>query len=333
MLRILYAVAMLFPFVVLGEFPRQLSHEMYRLDVQCALVREAESVDEHIVWSPDGVQLGFNEGGHWKSIRMDEIFLYPSTWIGMNVGSGMTFCYSSLTQEEVAQFDAVTRYDPREIRTDRGHTVSLEMQGFATVLKVDGKEWGRTQTTNCHSLSLSPDQRYVAFIAEMSGIMVIDLEFEVMKAALPEHVQKMNAAINKMGANRWSAAMKDFENLANSNPDYKEAAYYQGIAQLFKEDFAKARTCFERLNPTYPDFDLGELLLGMICYQLDDYTAAAEHYHKFQALRPNDVTIHIRLGEVCLVIEDDECACSYFEKAVSLGDIGTIQTMKEFCSK
>ncbi len=71
------------------------------------------------------------------------------------------------------------------MRTKGGTSVELHQEGMSTafVITRTGAEPETLWTSgfeNCHSLTLSPDERYVAFICEMNGVFAYRLDQDGM---------------------------------------------------------------------------------------------------------------------------------------------------------
>jgi tRNA(Arg) A34 adenosine deaminase TadA len=114
------------------------------------------------------------------------ILLYgiPKVVIGENQTFGILTTQDALgkmTDKEVKDFKKVSKFQPREVTTSDGTKVELKMDGFSVSLVVtlkgqDSETLWTTGGENCHSLIISPDEKYVAYLCEMSGILVMKIK-------------------------------------------------------------------------------------------------------------------------------------------------------------
>ena len=172
---------------LLGTAPlapaEDLGQAMAHLGLRSALVVQSQAVDEHPVWSPSGKQLAVNIEGKWFQVDLDPFTLKPGTWRG-NQPIGVAEPPARLTpmpEHTVNVWAKGRRWGPRMIET-RGGTVVELRQGddlstaFIITKKNSSPEtlW-KSELENCHSLALSPDERHVAFICELNGVIVTAL--------------------------------------------------------------------------------------------------------------------------------------------------------------
>ena len=158
-----------------------LSAELQRLGVRSALVLQSQALDEEPVWAPDGGAIAVNIEGSWKRLDLSHIVLMKAEWHGgVPLGFLQSPSLTPLKESDLARWKAGGRRDPRKITTRAGTAVEMKSVdlGTAFVISPKGKApevlW-KTSMENCHSLSLSPDERLVAFICELNGLVVTKL--------------------------------------------------------------------------------------------------------------------------------------------------------------
>jgi Tol biopolymer transport system component len=152
---------------------------MAKIGVRDAIVIHSESVDEEPVWSPDGRYLAANVDGKWIRIEIDALALEEATWRGGRpVGLVRSKANgSSIEESTVRDWERHARFGPRVVTTRSGTTIELREEDLATRFVITSKGsqpetlW-TSSMENCHSLALSPDDRYVAFICELNGVIV-----------------------------------------------------------------------------------------------------------------------------------------------------------------
>jgi Tol biopolymer transport system component len=181
---LLFAPASVFAASPLGTIESELS----RLKVESALIVPSQAVDEHPIWSPDGEFLAANVAGAWYKISLAQLALTDATWRG-GKHLGVLVSKESVTRatdKEVSAWLKVTRYDPRKIITRAQTTIELKAANMGVSLIVQKKGTGAqtiwtTNMENCHSLSLSPDDKFVAYVSEMNGVVVMKLSAPITR--------------------------------------------------------------------------------------------------------------------------------------------------------
>ena len=157
------------------------SAELGRLGVRSALVFQSQALDEEPVWSPDGSSIAVNLEGSWRRVDLSRIVLAKAEWHGGSpLGFAQSPSLSPLAGSDLELWKAKGGRDPRRVKTRSGTIVEMKSEdlGTAFVITLKGKApqvlW-KTSLENCHSLALSPDEQFVAFICELNGLAVTKL--------------------------------------------------------------------------------------------------------------------------------------------------------------
>ena len=156
-----------------------LRSEMDRLQVREALLVISQDVDKEPIWAPRGGFLAVNVDGKWTKVNLLSIRLERGTWHG-DQAIGVVASKSSLStmsRQEVKAWSRASRPDTRRVQARNGTVVELRQDELSTSLLITrkGEATERRWTSgleNCHSLALSPDEQFVAFIAELNGVVV-----------------------------------------------------------------------------------------------------------------------------------------------------------------
>ena len=157
--------------------------ELRKLGVTSALVVSSQAVDEQPVWSPDGRRIAINMDGEWSTVDLRALTFRAGTWHG---GEAIGFAdppptLVSVPEAEIRAWQETARFDPRRITTRTGVTVELAQEELGTVFRITKKGskpevlWS-TSLENCHSLALSQDEKLVAFICELNGLIVANVQ-------------------------------------------------------------------------------------------------------------------------------------------------------------
>ena len=160
---------------------QSLDEELSRLETDTVLLVQSQAVDEFPVWSPDGSRLAANVAGTWYSIRIDSVALVAATWRGGQSLGVLNSGKSIAEAPEAAMWQEQAKFAPRSIKTASGTTVELRQNGLSTAFVITSPDtqaetlW-TSEYENCHSLTLSPSEHYVAFICEMNGVLLYKLD-------------------------------------------------------------------------------------------------------------------------------------------------------------
>ncbi len=156
-----------------------LTNRMASIGVRSAVVLASQAVDEQPYWSPDGRQLAVNIEGEWWKVELVGLGLKKGTWNESDpIGAADPPPKPSrMKNGEVAPWKATAVAHPRKVTIRGGITVELMQEDLGTVFQITEKGqkpeilW-TTSLENCHGLALSPDQSMVAYICELTGVMV-----------------------------------------------------------------------------------------------------------------------------------------------------------------
>lgn len=159
---------------------KDLDSEMKRLKTNTALIAQSQGIDEWPLWSPDADFIACNVLGVWYKFRLTNIELGKADWRRQKIGILVTEnAYSIMTAEEVEEFHKVSVFNPREVTTANGTKIELnDGMSVSLIVTYKGKKpkvFWTSGGENCHSLVLSPDEKHVAYLCEMNGLLVMKL--------------------------------------------------------------------------------------------------------------------------------------------------------------
>lgn len=158
-----------------------LEREMQRLGVRSALVVRSQAVDEQPFWSPNGDALAVNVEGAWKRLDLESPGLAEGTWHGKEaIGVLAAPSLRPVPEAEARAWSKSGKTGPLRVVTENGTRIEIEPKDLGSRFVISRKGarpetlWA-TSLESCHGLSLSPDQRLVAFVCELNGVIVTRL--------------------------------------------------------------------------------------------------------------------------------------------------------------
>ncbi|MCX5695019.1 MAG: hypothetical protein NT014_07900 [Candidatus Omnitrophica bacterium] len=149
-----------------------------------ALLVVSQAIDEYPIWSPDSNLIGVNIEGQWFKIDLNTVKLEKAEWRGgqrIGVIKSNKNYLNGITEKEIEEFKKTSKLHGMKIETNNKTIVELKRDGFGTYfILTKGKEKPKTlwvtDMENCYSLVLSPNEKYVAFICELNGLVVMKLD-------------------------------------------------------------------------------------------------------------------------------------------------------------
>jgi hypothetical protein len=170
-------------FNVYAQSTADLRSEMVRLKTETILIVQSQAIDEYPMWSPSSDFVACNIMGKWYKFRLSNVQLAEAKWRGQLIGVLTTKDASSqMTDNEYKDFEKVSKFNPREVITKKGTRIELKETGDMSISLILTKKGENSKTLwssggeNCHSLVVSPDEKYIAYLCEMTGLLVMKLE-------------------------------------------------------------------------------------------------------------------------------------------------------------
>jgi len=161
---------------------KDLNSEMARLKTETVLIVNSQAIDEYPLWSPNSDFVSCNIEDKWYKFRLTDIDFAEATWRGQTIGVLTTEdAYSELSSKEQAEFEKVSKFNPRKVKTRDGTQIELKTEGISVSLIVTRKgqkpeKLWTSDFENCHSLVLSPNEKYVAYLCELNGLLIMKLK-------------------------------------------------------------------------------------------------------------------------------------------------------------
>lgn len=162
---------------------KTLDSELARLNTRTAIIVHSQAIDDSPLWAPGSDAIACNIAGKWVTFDLSDIELVPAKWRKQDVGILETEkTYTPLDSAARAGYQQATVIaDAREITTGNGTRVELRETGDFTISLIITRDGKRSETVwissgeNCHTLAVSPNEKYVAYLCETTGLMVMKI--------------------------------------------------------------------------------------------------------------------------------------------------------------
>lgn len=315
-----------------AQASRPLVAELKRFDVNTVLLREG-AFDDYPLWSPDGRYVCANENGNWwVKVDLENVSLYPSTWLNRTIAGNSVETTDNLSEEERSQFTTTTKYDSRRIQTSRNDVIELVMNSnFSVTLLVNRMKVWSTNGDNCHSLSLSPDERYVAFISETNGLMLMDFANAYRIAKLSPQETCINNIYARLDRGQLFKGEKMLNKALADYPKYAPLWHLKSLIYLNKGDTGHAMTylntalLYDSANYNYIYYK------SQLYFEAGKYDNALLWIGKYIALRPDCLYGYYRRGEILEKKGDTASACENYRLAEARHSKRAKQKLKGLC--
>jgi Tol biopolymer transport system component len=174
--------------------PDALGTAMARLGVHTVLLLPSQAVDDMPLWSPDSRFVAVDVEGQWYKLDTWAITaLRSAKWHGEEIRAVNDELRSTATAAQVDKWKGKSETNPREAISKSGIKVQLtqrqedESTSFVISKGSQSKTLWASGLENCYSPVFSPNDKYVAFICELNGVFVTDIEAAFREPATPKH--------------------------------------------------------------------------------------------------------------------------------------------------
>ena len=160
-----------------------LKTEMKRLNIETVLIVNSQAIDYYPLWSPNSDFIACNIEGKWYKFRLTDIKLDEAKWRSQSIGIlDSKGSFSILNKDEKKKFEKVSKFNSRKVTTKNGTIIELRETENMSVSLIVTKKGNSPKVLwtsggeNCHSLVLSPDNKFVAYLCELNGLFVMNIE-------------------------------------------------------------------------------------------------------------------------------------------------------------
>jgi hypothetical protein len=160
--------------------PPEFSNILRLAQIDTALVVQSQAVTNHPLWSPDSQSLGINVSGKWFTVVPSKLTYATGQWHGVHIAVNQAPPTTPLDTKDVTLWARQIHTHPDTITTKDGTILTFKKVGAKTsfIVTEPGAEpqtiW-TSATESCHDLSLSPDEKLVAYICTVNGVMISDI--------------------------------------------------------------------------------------------------------------------------------------------------------------
>lgn len=317
--------------VASAQYRRNIDKELDRLDADIALVLR-RSIDYLPIWSENSDSVYINILEKWYVLEVTRASLVETEIRGKRGGWNQNELLEPVSQEIIDGFKLDNYMSKALGDTVDNITASIDHQGLsaAITIKVNDEVFLHQQSGGELYLFpvISPDKKYVVFISEMNGLMLVRLPHK--KERLSKLDKKMNSGIRWMNKNNCDAASRDFNAVIEMDSENPAALYNLALCQFNANALEELETTLETLFLVEPNNFEATELKASVHYLKGEYEQSAalcetimeEHpyyYENYYLLLANYEALE-ELNQICRVMETaqlngllDEDLKSYYE--------------------
>ena len=168
------------------SFPRaplfnlELSFKYHNTDI--IILLPGRGLKHRPLWSPDSKFLAFHNGYKWQKVDLRLMHTYKAKWYGRSVAAGGRVQVRALKQSEVADWKKNENFGKSQVKLGDGRVLKFKpaKQGPGVAFTITDREGKSRQAFvsmngAVHSMAVSPDEKYLAFISDQNGLVVYKL--------------------------------------------------------------------------------------------------------------------------------------------------------------
>ncbi|GAB5418092.1 MAG: hypothetical protein Crog4KO_31720 [Crocinitomicaceae bacterium] len=322
MIRIAFIVAFFFGFTgtTTAQYRRDVHKEMDRLDADVALMlrRDLEFMP---VWSEGSDSIYVNVQGYWYTLEIARTSLVKTEIDdhrgGWNQNEILETIPSAFDESiYLPDMEANIRFAEQD---NIKATITQEELKSILVVEIDGGEYYRQESNREAFLfpRISPDGKFLVFIGDRSGLLMIRLKPE--KSKLTKVEKKLNKAIDVMNDNNCEKSMRLFEGVLAEDSANVVALHNVALCQFnlnLLDELEKTIEIGLRHDPDY--FETNELLASLH-YLRGEYEEAAEVCEVIMAEHPYYYENYYLLLATYEALEDLQNICRTLKNFIDAG--------------
>lgn len=159
-----------------------LEKELDRLKSDFALILPSHEVKDYPLWSADSKFIAGHVGNDWVKVDLNRVSLMAGYWRGKQPIGVMKYQpnVSLASDLEISQWKNINKVNPQQITTRSNLKIEFKRKDYDSSLWVSKNAseeliWTANSET-CHSLVLSQDEKFLAFICDKNGLIILQLK-------------------------------------------------------------------------------------------------------------------------------------------------------------
>lgn len=137
--------------------------------LRALLLYQSTAIDEFPVWNETSDTIYFNEMGTWRGCGISEVKIEGGKLLPDRARDEQ---FKEVKADEIQQYISDTKSSAFYLEVSESRDINIEKEGFKYFVyeKGDSGKFLLWESNGvCHSLSLSPDKKFAAFISELEG--------------------------------------------------------------------------------------------------------------------------------------------------------------------
>jgi tetratricopeptide (TPR) repeat protein len=305
---------------VSGQYRRDINKELDRLDTDVALVLQ-RTFDFMPIWSDSSNAVYVSILDQWYTYNITRASLVETTISGKLAGYNQNEILEPIEAATVANFDLDGQLAFLHSTEQDNVKVSIEQKELNSILtiEIDGEEYFKQQSQDEAYVfpSISPDGKYLLFIGEKNGLILVRLP---QKKSRRTKLDKMlNKGIRAMNKNDCDKSMKYFKSALEIDSTDNTALHNLALCQFnlnLLDELAVTANAGLRHDPD--NFETKELLASLL-YLRGSHEKAAALCEEIVDEHPYYYENYYLLLAIYEGLEELKSICNTLEKAQASG--------------
>lgn len=318
MIRILCFVAFLVggTGAVSGQYRREISKEMDRLDAEVAVLlqRPPENIP---VWNSNSDSIYVSLGGYWYALEVSKLSLVKTEIAGKKAGwnqneilepapNHLDGIAKLLDNENIMHFHRKEHISVRITANDAGNTLSVSSNNEILYQQKSSLETYLFP-------SISPDGKYLAFIGDRNGLMLVPLSKEKQKRQKLDKI--LNKGIAAMNDNKCATSMKFFRKALAIDSTNGTALHNLALCQFNLNLLDDLETTLKSAIRHHPEYFENFEIWASLHYLKGNYDEAAKACEDIMAAHPYYYENYYLLLATYEALEDLQNICRVLKAA------------------
>lgn len=266
-------------FILLGiqlsasaQYRRDAAKEFERLNVKSALVLN-RSLDYCPIWSQSSDTIYVNIIGDWRAFEVGRLSMIPASVQNKEVGMSNNEIVDAVDSTIIPTFD-LEQCNTAPLSAEQGNIVAkIEQEGFSShiTITVDGKKYysQRSGGEVYHSPRISPDGKYVVFVAEMNGLMLVRLPEAKIELSKVDKIN--NKALNAYFDKGPKGAIPYYEKSLEIDSTDACALHNLAMCQMEMENFSEGKNLIDATRKFHPNNYEADFLDALHSFIQEDF--------------------------------------------------------------
>ncbi len=161
--------------------PNSFSHYFSQFQTNLMLVKKSTGIDEFPIWLPGGNKIAYCNMGKYYSLDLNTVHAVTGKWGDRKIAAIDIANIKEIDQDKFEELKKNISFNPKDCSVENYGTIRIKIDVMSTEMVLKRENGTEVMLLKSggeiyHSPMPSPDGKYITFIAEMTGLMVMKLK-------------------------------------------------------------------------------------------------------------------------------------------------------------